>query len=241
MINLRLPLVSTLSVILIACGAGSPLESPASIPSTPTIGPATGDITPPDTSNSDSENSVDGETTLAEQSNGGSTIPSVPATPDGESDTTVETVTLPVTCSASTEDIRVRVLDLINTARAEARSCGTEFFAATSPLAWNTQLLAAARTHSEDMAQHNFFSHTGSDGSNVGDRATAAGFTWQRIGENIAAGQTSAESAVNGWIDSPGHCRNLMNPNFTEVSVACVENSDSDYNRYWTNVLGTPF
>ena len=133
------------------------------------------------------------------------------------------------------------MLDLINTARAEARSCGTEFFAATSPLAWNTQLLAAARTHSEDMAQHNFFSHTGSDGSNVGDRATAAGFTWQRIGENIAAGQTSAESAVNGWIDSPGHCRNLMNPNFTEVSVACVENSDSDYNRYWTNVLGTPF
>jgi len=241
MINLRLPLVSTLSVTLIACGAGSPLESPASIPSTPTIGSATGDIIPPDTSNSDSETSVDGETTPAEQSNGGSTVPSVPATPDGESDTTVETVSLPVTCSASTEDIRVRVLDLINTARAEARSCGTEFFAATSPLAWNTQLLAAARTHSEDMAQHNFFSHTGSDGSNVGDRATAAGFTWQRIGENIAAGQTSAESAVNGWIDSPGHCRNLMNPNFTEVSVACVENSDSDYNRYWTNVLGTPF
>ena len=241
MINLRLPLVSTLSVTLIACGAGSPLESPASIPSTPTIGSATGDIIPPDTSNSDSETSVDGETTPAEQSNGGSTVPSVPATPDGESDTTVETVSLPVTCSASTEDIRVRVLDLINTARAEARSCGTEFFAATSPLAWNTQLLAAARTHSEDMAQHNFFSHTGSDGSNVGDRATAAGFTWQRIGENIAAGQTSAESAVNGWIDSPGHCRNLMNPNFTQVSVACVENSDSDYNRYWTNVLGTPF
>ena len=241
MINLRLPLVGTLSFILIACGAGSPLENPASIPTTPSIGSATGDITPSDTSNAESGNTGNGETALAGLDNSGGAVPLVPATPDGGSDPSVDTVTLPVSCSASTEDIRIRVLDLINTARAEARSCGTEFFAATSPLTWNTQLLDAARTHSADMAQHNFFSHTGSDGSNVGDRATAAGFTWQRIGENIAAGQTSAESAVNGWIDSPGHCRNLMNPNFTEVSVACVENSDSDFNRYWTNVLGTSF
>ncbi len=242
MTNLRLPFVSTVSLLLIACGSGSPLDGPASIPTPPPVESAAGDIPPPDTATSDTGNAFNnGETELTELGNNGSAEPPAPAAPDGGSDSSIDTVTLPVTCSASDADIQARTLDLINTARAEARNCGSTFFAAAAPLTWNTQLQTAARVHSQDMAQHNFFSHTGSDGSNIGDRATAAGYTWQRIGENIAAGQTSAESAVNGWIDSPGHCQNLMNPRFTEVSVACVENSSSDYTRYWTNVLGTPF
>ena len=83
MINLRLPLVGTLSFILIACGAGSPLENPASIPTTPSIGSATGDITPPDTSNVESGNTGNGETALAGLDNSGGAVPLVPATPDG--------------------------------------------------------------------------------------------------------------------------------------------------------------
>lgn len=241
MFNYRLPLVSSFSLFLVACGASSPLENPASVPTTPSIGTATGTTAEPGTSESESGDTSNINTESSETGNNGAATPSAPVTPAGGSDPSTDTVTLPVTCSASDEDMRSRMLDLINSARAEARNCGATAYSATTPLAWNTQLVNAAKTHSQDMAQHNFFSHTGSDGSDIGDRASAAGFVWQRVGENIAAGQTSAESAVNGWLDSPGHCQNLMNPNFTQVSVACVENSGSDYVRYWTNVLGTPF
>ncbi|PIE35699.1 MAG: hypothetical protein CSA54_05240 [Gammaproteobacteria bacterium] len=103
------------------------------------------------------------------------------------------------------------------------------------------QLMQAAREHSLDMATHNFFNHIGSDGLSVADRATQSGYVWRTVGENIAAGQRSAKEAVDGWLASAGHCRNLMNPDFTEVAVDCVEDAGSDYGTYWTNVLGDTF
>ena len=62
-----------------------------------------------------------------------------------------------------------------------------------------------------------------------------------RLGENIAAGQVTAQDVVEGWLGSEGHCRNLMNSNYTEIAVACVADENADFNRYWTNVLGAPF
>jgi len=90
------------------------------------------------------------------------------------------------------------------------------------------------------MASKNFFSHTGSNGSSVGDRATAAGFNWTAVGENIAAGTSySAVSAVlQGWINSPGHCANLMRSSYRELGAAKVSNPSSTYNVYWTQVFG---
>lgn len=143
-----------------------------------------------------------------------------------------------VSCSGSVDFLRQRMLELTNAARAEARYCGTDFFNATTPVTWNDTLAIAAKTHSDDMATHNFFSHTGSDGSSIGTRATSANYNWRTVGENIAAGQSTVTQAVQGWIDSPGHCRNLMNPGFTEIALACTEDSGADYTRYWTNVLG---
>ena len=93
-----------------------------------------------------------------------------------------------------------------------------------------------------DMANNNFFSHTGSDGSSAGDRATRAGYSWSAWGENIAAGVPySAVSAVmQGWIDSPGHCANLMNANFSNLGAAKFSNPASTYNVYWTQAFGRP-
>ena len=146
--------------------------------------------------------------------------------------------TAPVACAAFDDAARARVLELVNGARAEARRCGTETFDAAPPLEWNPCLEAAAAGHSDDMATHDFFSHTGSDGSQIGMRATAAGFVWFTVGENIAAGQETAARAMTGWIDSPGHCANLMDPRFDSLGMACTSVPTTTGGTYWTQVLG---
>jgi uncharacterized protein YkwD len=133
------------------------------------------------------------------------------------------------------------ILDAVNVARATPRSCGTLQFAAAPPLAWNGMLAEAALAHSRDMAGHRYFSHKGSDGSQVGERAHLAGYRWRRIGENIASGQGSPQAAVEGWLDSPGHCANIMHPGFTEMGAAYAINPASETGTvYWTQAFGAP-
>lgn len=91
------------------------------------------------------------------------------------------------------------------------------------------------------MARGNFFSHTGSSGSSVGQRLTAAGYAWSSAAENIAAGYPSVAAAVQSWVTSPGHCVNLMSPNLRDAGLACVPGTASnDYRSYWTLTLGRP-
>lgn len=132
------------------------------------------------------------------------------------------------------------ILRLTNAARAEPRTCGSERVPAAPPVEWNAKLAAAALAHSSDMANRNYFRHAGKGGSQVGDRAARAGYTWRRVGENIAAGQGSAKQVVSAWLSSPGHCVNIMNRNFAEMGAAYVVNPDSDTTIYWTQVFGTP-
>jgi uncharacterized protein YkwD len=131
------------------------------------------------------------------------------------------------------------ILQRVNEARAVSRTCGDRFFAAAPPLAWNSSLAAAALAHSRDMAEQRYFSHQGKDGSDAGERARRAGYQWRRIGENIASGQQSPEEAVAGWLSSPGHCANLMNPGFTEMGAAYAFKAERR-SAVWTQVFGTP-
>lgn len=134
--------------------------------------------------------------------------------------------------------IEAEITQRVNALRAAGAVCGTTAYAAAAALVWNSTLLAAAKGHSADMAQKNYFSHTSQDGRTAGQRITTAGYNWSAYGENIAAGQTTVEQVMTGWINSPGHCQNLMNPNFREVAVACVRNDAADYRLYWTMDLG---
>jgi uncharacterized protein YkwD len=133
-----------------------------------------------------------------------------------------------------------RILDLINQARATPRYCGTTAFNAARPVRWNDLLAEASRLHADDMARYNYFSHSGRDGSNPWDRIERAGYRWRSTGENIAAGQRNAEEAVAGWIKSPGHCANLMDPGFAEMGAAVAVNSRSEMGMYWAQEFGTP-
>lgn len=130
------------------------------------------------------------------------------------------------------------ILEAVNQARGMARQCGDQPFDAAEPLTWNDALGQAALAHSRDMAMNSLFSHQGSDRSLVGARATAAGYTWTVIGENIAAGQGRAQQVVEGWLASPSHCYNLMNPDFHEMGAAYASNPQSQATIYWTQVFG---
>ncbi len=101
-------------------------------------------------------------------------------------------------------------------------------------------LSRAALVHSQDMAKKDFFEHKGSDGSTVGIRTARVGYVWRTVGENIAIGPQTAEIVVQGWIDSPGHCANIMSPAFTEMGIAFVVDRKSEAGIYWTQVFGTP-
>jgi uncharacterized protein YkwD len=134
-----------------------------------------------------------------------------------------------------------QTLERINAVRAVARKCGAADAPAVGPLVWQAQTEQAALSHAQYLQQNNLFSHTGTGGSNVGDRLTATGYVWQTVGENIAAGYTDLATVVQGWLDSPGHCVNLMNASFTDLGVALVNGTSSNtYRTYWGMVLARP-
>lgn len=134
--------------------------------------------------------------------------------------------------------IQQEVLTQVNTARAKARYCGPQFFKAVSALKWNFQLAAAASEHSVDMALHNYFEHDSRNGQPFTDRMARNGYNWRAAGENISAGRETVKSAIDSWIKSPGHCANIMSPEFREVGVACSDHEASVYKTYWTMELG---
>lgn len=132
-----------------------------------------------------------------------------------------------------------KLLDMINSARTQPHQCGAQAFAATTPLAWNAMLATAAETHTRAMANGNFFDHKDRDGRTPGDRAELAGYVGRQIGENIAAGHDTVRKVVDGWLASPGHCANLMNPQFRELGAAYAVDPKSDAGIYWTAMFGT--
>lgn len=150
----------------------------------------------------------------------------------------------PLVLSAATTcelpDFRQAVLDRVNQARATSRMCGNASFPAVPALAWNDLLFAAAAGHAQDMAQQDYFSHTSQDGRSFSERISATGYRWSAVAENIAAGQRTVEVVMNGWLQSPGHCANIMGANYTEIAVACVRNDGTDYGRFWAMELGRP-
>lgn len=130
-----------------------------------------------------------------------------------------------------------RVLELTNQARAQARTCGTQSFPAAAPLTYNAALRTAAYNHSKDMAVRGFFSHTNPDGLDPFARMRAAGYNnFTAAGENIAAGQSTPEQVVAGWLQSPGHCANIMNAAYRDLGVGYY--AGGSYRYYWTQNFG---
>ncbi len=103
-----------------------------------------------------------------------------------------------------------------------------------SPLRLHSQLTAAAQAHSEDMARHNFMSHTGSDGSSPFDRMRRYGYNFRWAGENVASGYSSPQDVMRGWMNSSGHRANILNPNFRDIGIGYALGNRP----YWTQTFG---
>jgi len=146
-------------------------------------------------------------------------------------------------------------LSAINSARAERHECSSgKFFSATTPLKWSDNLYKASFEHTNDLVQSQTFSHDGSGTesdwtgyilgkqSSMQERIETYNYNWKYIGENLGAGTVidSAEKMVEGWLKSPNHCVNLMNPNYTEVGMVMIKEEGSLYTHYWTQDFGQP-
>jgi uncharacterized protein YkwD len=157
---------------------------------------------------------------------------SAPATPKAPASTAPATPKATASASPSTAGTTApasaavaRVLALVNSERGKV-GC--------SPLTLNAKLSKAAQDHSADMASHQNMSHTGSDGSDPGQRITAAGYSWSAYGENVAFGYSTPEAVMAGWMSSPGHKRNILDCGFKEIGVGLAQPGS-----YWTQDFGT--
>jgi uncharacterized protein YkwD len=136
--------------------------------------------------------------------------------------------------SPGSNDFRLRVLQLTNEYRQSQK---------LAPLTLNDQLAIAAQRHSEDMLNLDFFEHDSLDGKTPEQRTTLANYRGRYTGENIAAGYQTPETVVEGWINSPGHRENLLNPDSREMGLGYVFSANDPgrqtWRHYWTQVFGT--
>ncbi|MCK2238368.1 MULTISPECIES: CAP domain-containing protein [unclassified Crossiella] len=107
--------------------------------------------------------------------------------------------------------------------------------AGCAALRWDDRLARAADKHSADMATNDYFSHTSQDGRSPSDRVKAEGYHGG-AGENIAAGQTTPESVMKTWMNSPGHRANILNCDYKSLGVGL--HRGGSYRFYWTQNFG---
>ncbi|MFI6780767.1 CAP domain-containing protein [Micromonospora sp. NPDC050276] len=119
------------------------------------------------------------------------------------------------------------VVDLVNAERAKA-GC--------KALTIDDKLMTAAQRHSQDQADHQNMSHTGSDGSNAGVRLDRVGYAWRTYGENVAWNQKTPAAVMDAWMNSSGHRANILNCAFTEIGVGIASSNGP----YWTQVFAAP-
>jgi len=131
--------------------------------------------------------------------------------------------------SMSSEEVRLaqQVAELVNLERSRAQ---------LPPLTWHQDAAQAAFDHSLSMAEENYFSHSGSDGSDVVERLGRVGVNgYLSCGENIAYGQTTPQEVMAGWMLSTGHRKNILTRDFTHIGVGiCLRDPPN-----WTQVFLT--
>lgn len=122
--------------------------------------------------------------------------------------------------------VETAIIEITNTTRAGAK---------LGRVTASPQLTAAARAYAEVLARTKVFSHE-ADGTTMSARVAKAGYKSCLTAENLAMHQSSrgfetrelAVSAMEGWLNSPGHRKNIMAPDVTEIGVAVARAPDKD-------------
>ncbi|TYZ66424.1 hypothetical protein PybrP1_010305 [[Pythium] brassicae (nom. inval.)] len=143
--------------------------------------------------------------------------------------TTDSSQTRQLKTNSASDNVHELMLIAVNAERAAA---------GRPPLCINKKLQAAAQQHSDDMANNNFMSHTGSNGSTMSNRITAQDFGWSAIAENVAAGQVDVASVVKSWMSSDGHKANILG-DYKFFGMGYAFCTSSTYKHYWTQDFAT--
>jgi len=136
--------------------------------------------------------------------------------------------------------LSTRALQLINQVRSHGARCGTRMFAPAPPLIFSGALTGVALGHANDMADHDYFEHKDLAGQSPADRVRASGYSEKLVGENIAYGPGTIDEVVQGWLDSPGHCENIMDPRFVEMGIAYAPGRATRHGLYWVQLFAEP-
>lgn len=141
------------------------------------------------------------------------------------------------------KDFEQPLIEEVNEVRTEGVMCGDEWFPPVDPLDHDSRLTEASRCHTADMLRNDFMEHDGSDGSTPSERAHEAGYPdpgYDNVGENITAGTAldDPEEAVDNWIESVGHCENMMHEPYEDIGVGIGHNDETQYGYYWTKKMG---
>lgn len=131
-------------------------------------------------------------------------------------------------------DIAQQALDLVNYYRSTGCTCGKKYMPPVPAITYNMALEQAAQSHANDMANKNYYAHTSPQGTTLSHRITAQGYDWIAASENIASGQPTIQIVMQGWLNSPKHCENIMNFSYKEMGIARKNN-------LWTQVFGLTY
>ena len=144
------------------------------------------------------------------------------------------------TPARATPAMASRALELVNEVRARGAQCGAQSFGPAPPLSLSGTLASVALGHATDMAVHDYFEHQDLSGQSPADRVRAAGYQEKLVGENIAYGPQSVEEVVKGWLASPGHCQNIMDPRFAQMGIGLAPGRASRRGLFWVQLLAEP-
>ena len=170
----------------------------------------------------------------------GRTAPYIPPAPAARPVPPVESAPAAAPRAAPAAVLANQALQLVNDVRARGARCGERNFPPARALALSGTLANVAFGHAADMAEHDYFEHRDLNGQLPADRVRAVGYREKVVGENIAYGPKSVDEVVQGWLDSPAHCENIMDPRFAEMGIAYATGRSGRHGLYWVQVLAEP-
>ncbi|NYT93887.1 CAP domain-containing protein [Salinispora sp. H7-4] len=133
----------------------------------------------------------------------------------------------PSTTKPATGDVSKDAAEVVRLVNVEREKAGCK------ALSIDDKLMTAAQRHSQDQADHQNMSHTGSDGKGLGHRLSAVGYTNVAAGENVAWNQQSPAAVMKAWMNSSGHRANILNCSYTKIGVGIATSNGP----YWTQVF----
>ncbi|WP_163099891.1 SafA/ExsA family spore coat assembly protein [Peribacillus alkalitolerans] len=133
-----------------------------------------------------------------------------------------QSINIPSTSTAN-QTVEQQVVSLVNQERAKV---------GLPALKSDWELARVARYKSEDMRDKNYFDHNSPTYGTPFQMMKSFGISYSYAGENIAAGQTTAQAVMTAWMNSPGHKANILSKNFTTIGVGYAKGGS--YGHYWT-------